>query len=190
MVRASPGLAVLGISLLLVATSASDPCFAKQAFGSGFDVAMEGASALPPRTEAQELVVPVEYDGCGRDAFHVEFKEHESRGGLCAVWLERDGAGECEAGDSRRVAHDVRLPLPPAAASCTTLLFAFPPGQRYEYYSLSRSPAATVVEQLRAGRPPPPMAEATTTAAPESIDARATCAAGRCDAVPPGGIKA
>mmetsp|Transcript_149154 Transcript_149154/g.285841 ORF Transcript_149154/g.285841 Transcript_149154/m.285841 type:complete len:208 (-) Transcript_149154:47-670(-) len=132
-------------SVLLYAlgrAGASDPCFAKQQFGEKFDVKTNGVFQ-PPRVEAGDLLVQVEYTSCEPDGFNARLQERSSGDSICAVWLERDfgalpsDAVACVAGGLRRFSHEVRLPLPAASQNCTTLLFAFPPGQQYEYYNLA-----------------------------------------------------
>ncbi|CAK0878773.1 unnamed protein product [Prorocentrum cordatum] len=141
------------VRLLLAAAAgragASDPCFSRrlraQRFGHGFGVSAGGGeSGPPPRLEADAFVAHVRYDGCAELDFYPRLKQHETRGGLCAVWLERQEAAPAACGpgqEERRLEHEVRVSLPAAAANCSSLLFAFPPGQRFEYYDLARPPA-------------------------------------------------
>eukprot|EP00931_Biecheleriopsis_adriatica_P013200 TRINITY_DN114552_c0_g1_i1.p1 TRINITY_DN114552_c0_g1~~TRINITY_DN114552_c0_g1_i1.p1 ORF type:complete len:186 (-),score=36.69 TRINITY_DN114552_c0_g1_i1:93-650(-) len=145
----------LSLSYVLVVAVASDPCFAKQNFGKGFDiVADENGELLPPQLDdAGHLLVNVRYVGCPADEFHVRFEEHSSRGGVCAVWLDHApaSAGECGAGMPLELQRHVDAPLPKEAAraNCTSsLLFAFPPGQRYEYYKLATGPLQALSAEL------------------------------------------
>mmetsp|Transcript_31529 Transcript_31529/g.61938 ORF Transcript_31529/g.61938 Transcript_31529/m.61938 type:complete len:182 (+) Transcript_31529:113-658(+) len=132
-------LAMIGIVVRLACIGASDPCFDAQRFGYGFDVATDDALRPSPHVDAGQLVAHVRYDSCMRGEFHIQFKSHETRGDICAVWFDRanESARSCSQGaSSRHLMHEVRAPLPSEAGDCRTLLFAFPPGQRYEYLNL------------------------------------------------------
>uniref|UniRef100_A0A7S0AGT4 Uncharacterized protein n=1 Tax=Pyrodinium bahamense TaxID=73915 RepID=A0A7S0AGT4_9DINO len=171
--------AALGVLWDIVTAGASDPCFAVQSFGHGFDVVVGGGddalTGAPPRLEAGNLVVQVECDaGCTRADFRPRVREHGSRGGLCAVWLELEAeAAQCTAGFPRRTSQEVRVPLPAGAHNCSTLLFAFPPGQRYEYFRLTDPavPGAALAPWIAAQEPEEGTGEA---AEPEATEAEPT----------------
>eukprot|EP00746_Dinoflagellata_sp_MGD_P000214 gnl/MRDRNA2_/MRDRNA2_100384_c0_seq1.p1 gnl/MRDRNA2_/MRDRNA2_100384_c0~~gnl/MRDRNA2_/MRDRNA2_100384_c0_seq1.p1 ORF type:complete len:185 (+),score=35.75 gnl/MRDRNA2_/MRDRNA2_100384_c0_seq1:60-614(+) len=129
--------------------SASDPCFSKQNFGAGFDV--ELVQAEPPSLNSlNQVVATIKYDGCAEAKFSLQTQRHGTNDGLVAVYLERNPDNAlCSAEKAQRFSHAVNLPLPAHVFNASNLLFAFPPGQAFEYYQLSRS-------QPREESPPAP----------------------------------
>eukprot|EP00421_Protoceratium_reticulatum_P063188 CAMPEP_0168411574 /NCGR_PEP_ID=MMETSP0228-20121227/28270_1 /TAXON_ID=133427 /ORGANISM="Protoceratium reticulatum, Strain CCCM 535 (=CCMP 1889)" /LENGTH=141 /DNA_ID=CAMNT_0008425323 /DNA_START=39 /DNA_END=460 /DNA_ORIENTATION=- len=127
-------------SALLVAASlagGSDPCFAAQQFGTGFGLGpFLGEAGPAPRVEGGEVLVEVAYEGCTRATFEARLHRRASREGSCALALERGPRRETCAQEKRRWRHAVRVGLPADAESCRSLLLAYPPGQRFEYYRL------------------------------------------------------
>eukprot|EP00446_Apocalathium_sp_SHHI-4_P048532 CAMPEP_0177406524 /NCGR_PEP_ID=MMETSP0368-20130122/62608_1 /TAXON_ID=447022 ORGANISM="Scrippsiella hangoei-like, Strain SHHI-4" /NCGR_SAMPLE_ID=MMETSP0368 /ASSEMBLY_ACC=CAM_ASM_000363 /LENGTH=226 /DNA_ID=CAMNT_0018874935 /DNA_START=35 /DNA_END=715 /DNA_ORIENTATION=+ len=139
--------AVLCIVALIHLSHASDPCFSLQTFGHGFDVVVDGGNdpvdgvgVHPPRLEAGRVVVHVRAGSCTGVDFQAQVQHHGSRNGLCSTWLELVHGSECVDNvgmdDLGRTTRRVSVPLPRDIGNCSTVLFAFPPGQQYEYYNL------------------------------------------------------
>eukprot|EP00444_Apocalathium_aciculiferum_P065810 CAMPEP_0183558194 /NCGR_PEP_ID=MMETSP0371-20130417/87885_1 /TAXON_ID=268820 /ORGANISM="Peridinium aciculiferum, Strain PAER-2" /LENGTH=226 /DNA_ID=CAMNT_0025765505 /DNA_START=35 /DNA_END=716 /DNA_ORIENTATION=- len=139
--------AVLCIVALLHLAHASDPCFSLQTFGHGFDVVVDGGNdpvdgvgVHPPRLEARRVVVHVRAGSCTGVDFQAQ--SNTTAAGMDSV---PHGWSSCMVPSAwttwgmdvlGRTTRRVSVPLPREADNCSTLLFAFPPGQQYEYYNL------------------------------------------------------
>jgi len=99
-----------------------------------------GALGMRRALLAGRVVVHVRAGSCTGVDFQAQVQHHGSRNGLCSTWLELVNGSECVDNvgmdDLGRTTRRVSVPLPRDVGNCSTLVFAFPPGQQYEYYNL------------------------------------------------------